>query len=423
MTATPPAGLRDLSTPSRSAVRGTATLLPDPPTEDLWCPLISVDDHVLEPFTIFSDRLAPRDLEHAPFVAYDDEVPFWMIDGEPFSINILNGAAGRPIKEWTSAPARPDEFRAGVTDGRARLEDMDRCGIWAAVNFPSLVWGFTGWRFAKLRDRDAGLACVRAYNDWMLEWCDVDRDRLIPCQLSWLGDAEVAAAEVRANAARGFRAVSFSENPERLGFPSLYSGEWDPFFAACEETETVVNLHLGSSGFTQQPSLATPSDAVVALFQVNGMITVVDWIYSKIPVHFPGLKIVLSEAGVSWVPAMRERLRRAYRQVETSTAWTADDPDPVELLHRNFWFTSIEDPSAFRLLDLIGDEHVMLETDYPHPDTSWPHAQAMARGQLEALPTESIQRICYRNAADLYRSPAPPDAWWRASELGRSALA
>src|SRR5262249_11328368 len=152
-----------------------------------------------------------------------------------------------------------EDFRPGVWQPLDRLGDMDLTGVWASLCFCSTVWGFAGSRFARMSDREVGLACLRAYNDWMIdEWCATDRDRFIPCQLPWLHAPGVAAAEVRANADRGFRAVSFSENPEALGFPDIYSEFWDPFLRACEETGTVVNLHVGSSGVSRQPSSSSP---------------------------------------------------------------------------------------------------------------------------------------------------------------------
>ena len=149
-----------------------------------------------------------------------------------------------------------------------------------------------------MKDPALGLASLQAYNDWMIEeWCATDRARFIPCQLPWLSDPEIAAAEIRRNAERGFRAVSFSENPEGLGFASIYDTSWDPFFAACAETETIVNLHVGSSGRTPNPSADSPPEAIAALFPLSGMETVVDWIYAKVPIRHPELQVVLSEAG------------------------------------------------------------------------------------------------------------------------------
>src|SRR5690606_17309418 len=134
------------------------------------------------------------------------------VEDRRFPLYVLNGAVGRPIGEWDTTPQRFDEFRAGVTDPGRRLGDMDVSGIWASLCFPSAVWGFTGSVFSQMADRDAGLAAFRAYNDWMLEeWCASAPERYIPCQVAWLADPDVAAAEIRRNARRGFRAVSFSE--------------------------------------------------------------------------------------------------------------------------------------------------------------------------------------------------------------------
>jgi predicted TIM-barrel fold metal-dependent hydrolase len=263
-----------------------------------------------------------------------------------------------------------------------------------------------------MKDATAGLESMRAYNRWMLEdWCGANPERFIPCQVPWLRSAEVAAREIYENAKRGFRCVSFSENPELLGFEGIHSRAWDPFFAACEETQTVVNLHVGSSGNVQKPSNDSPHDVTIALFPVNGVISLVDWVYSKIPIRFPGLRIVLSEAGVSWVPMALERLARAYRQREATGTWTFGDPEPTEVVARNFWFTSIEDPSAFHQLNLIGEDRVMVEVDYPHDDTTWPDTQQMVRSELQHLDAPLVDKLCFGNAADLYRHPKPAESW------------
>jgi predicted TIM-barrel fold metal-dependent hydrolase len=359
--------------------------------------------------------------ERAPRVETgDDGLPVWVLDGTPWPVTMANGAAGIVRREWTFSRVSFDELRAGVTDPRARLSDMDLCGVWASLCFCSLVWGFAGTRLSRLKDPEVGLAAVRAYNDWMIEeWCAAAPERFVACQLPWMNDAEVAAGEIRRNAERGFRAVSFSENPEGLGYPNIYDRGWDPFLAACEETGTVVNLHVGSSGGTRQPSSSSPTDVSVALFPVSGLEALVDWIYAGVPVRFPGLRIALSEAGVSWVPMAVERLRRAWRH-DIAGSWPAGDLGPEELVRRNFFFCSIEDPSAFRVLDVIGEDNVMVETDYPHFDTTWPGSQAMVRGQVSGLAPETVRKVCFANAARLYRTPEPPADLLARSEVGRS---
>jgi len=400
--------------------RTEPTFLPEPELRPPWCPIISVDDHVVEPPDLFDRRLPRSMAADAPTLVEDEEgIPFWIVDGLAYPFATSNGSSGRPVAEWVHMAQKYEDFRRGVYDPRARLDDMNVNGVWASLCFPSFVWGFAGRRFSAMRDRDVGLASLRAYNDWMLdEWCATDRGRFIPCQVPWLADPLVAADEVRANAPRGFRAVTFPETPSRLGLPSVYSDEWDDFFRACEETETVINLHVGASGSVARPSVDSPTDVAVTLFPVNGVMAAVDWVYARIPIRFPNLKIVLSEAGVSWVPMVLERLARSYRFVDASDAWSAHDPHPNELFRRNFWFASIEDPSAFRMLDVIGEDKVMIESDYPHADSTWPDTQALLADELGHLEPAVARRIAYGNASSLYRCAPPPDDWLARSAIG-----
>lgn len=405
----------------RTAKRGTATLLPDPPAEEIVCPIISVDDHVLEPPSLFDGRI-PHGLEdYVPRLWYDDDqVPFWVFDGKAHGIVSMNGAAGRPVQEWTAAPQKFEEFRTGVVDSSARLADMDLCGIWASLCFSSISFGFAGSRLSLLSNPDAGLAALRAYNDWMLEdWCGVDLNRYIPCQLPWLRDPAIATAEILRNAARGFRAISFSENPENQAGPSIHSGEWDPFFAACQETNTVINLHVGSSGSVHVPSVHTPPEGREALFAMSGIMTVVDWIYSQVPVRFPDLQICLSEAGIGWLPMVAERLEKLHSRVAAADSWKRDYPSPAEILYHNFWFTSIDDRAVFRHLDAIPLNHVMVESDYPHTDTTWPHTQRTLRRMLSNADLSAITQICFENASRLYAQTPPPASWIARSYVGQ----
>src|SRR5262249_29419618 len=101
-----------------------------------------------------------------------------------------------------------EDFRPGVYDVHARIRDMDPDGIWASVLIPSITFGFAGQRFSLMKDTDAGLACVQAYNDWLAEEvAGAYPERLICSQIPWLGDPAIGAREVRRNADRGFTAV------------------------------------------------------------------------------------------------------------------------------------------------------------------------------------------------------------------------
>jgi len=226
-------------------------------------------------------------------------------------------------------------------------------------------------------------------------------------QLPIWSDVNVAADEVRKNAARGFRALSFSEGPHMLGFPSLHTGHWDPLMAACEETGTAVCLHVGSSGTSPTTAPDAPSDTTGALFFAYAMYAAVDWLFSKIPVRFPELRICMSEGGIGWVAGLIDRLDHMSKYSAMYGTWEGVEPSPTEVLKRNFWFCAIDDPSSFLQTEVIGVDKIMVESDYPHADCTWPYTQDKLHRQVGRLPGKSIERVTWRNAAELFRLDIP----------------
>jgi len=396
----------------RKAGERRVTLLPDPKPRERYYTVISVDDHIVEPAHMFEGRLASKFAGRGPrVIELDDGTQRWDFDGRQIPNIGLNAAVGRPPEELNSEPARFDEMRRGAWDIHARIGDMDIAGVQASLNFPSMLAGFAGQRIAANPDREFGLAVFKAYNDWHLEeWAGAYPDRIIPCQLPWLNDPAVAAEEVCRNEERGFKAVTFSENPERLGFPSIHTTHWDPFLAACQETGTPVCLHIGSSSGTVSASSDAPFDEVGFLFFANAIVTAADWLYARIPVRFPDLRIVLSEGGIGWLPGFLDRLEHSARYQDFTDTWRGVDQPVSELFLDSFRFCTIEDPTTFAVLDRIGADRVMVEVDYPHVDSTWPDVQAVLRDQLRNLSDDSVRKVTYENAAALFRHPVTPEA-------------
>ena len=149
---------------------------------------------------------------------------------------------------------------------------MDINGVWASVNFPSGVTGFGGTLFSELDDAELGLACVRAWNDWLFEaWHGPYPERIVPLGITYLRDPELGAEEIRRNAKRGFTAVTMPEQPHRQGLPPVFDRCWEPIVRACAETGTVLNLHVGSSGFPKMPPGAPMLELGATLFQADGL--------------------------------------------------------------------------------------------------------------------------------------------------------
>jgi predicted TIM-barrel fold metal-dependent hydrolase len=319
----------------------------------------------------------------------------------------FNAVVGKPLSEYSNEPSRFDQMRAGAWDVDMRVHDMNLNGVYASVNFPSFLAGFAGQRLQLKHDPELGLAAIRAWNSFYLEeWVGMYPDRFIPVQLPWLSDPQLAAAEIHRNAELGFKGVSFSEGPDKLGLPSLHTDYWDPFLRACQETETVLCLHFGSSGTSPMPSPDAPPETMSALFGMN-VSAAVDWLYSRIPVRFPQIKICLSEGGVGWVPPLLDRLDHMLKYQKAFATWQGVELTPTEVFKRNFWVCAIDEPSAMLTRERTGVDHILLESDYPHADSTWPDTQEVVRKSLKDLSPVEVEKISWRNASELFRHPVP----------------
>lgn len=401
------------------AEKGKVTFLPEPERQERTYTLISVDDHIVEPPDAFVGRMPAKFAERGPRVERKDGADVWVYDGQDFPNVGFNAVVGRPVDEYSFEPSRFEDMRRGAWDIDARIADMDLSGVYASVCFPSFLPGFAGQRIQlATKDPELALATVRAWNEWNIEaWSGAYPARMIPCQLPYLLDPEVGAEEIYRNAERGYKAVTFSEAPHLLGLPSMHSGHWEPIIRACAETDTVINLHIGSSSTSPSTADDAPPDVTGVLFFGYAMFAAVDWLYSKIPVRHPDLKIVLSEGGIGWVPALVDRLNHMLRYHEMYGTWRDVDLTPAEVMLRNFYFCAVEDPSTFAIRDVIGVDHIFLEQDYPHCDSTWPHTQRVIRNEIGELPEDDVRKMTWENAARIYRHPVPdavqvdPDAF------------
>ncbi|MFZ4515136.1 MAG: amidohydrolase family protein [Acidimicrobiia bacterium] len=387
-------------------------LLPDPEPRPVRYTIISVDDHLVEPPDMFEGRLPAKYQADAPrVVELENGAEAWSFDGQLYLQIGLNAVAGRPREDWNMKPTRFDQIRPGCWQIKERIRDMDINGVWASANFPSQIAGFAGTVFARTKDPELGIATMRAWNDWLFEeWYSPFPERIIPMGITWLMDPELGAEEIRRNAARGFTAVTLPEQPHRLNLPSVFSGYWDPIIRACVETETVIALHVGSSGLLPSPDDAPKLEMAATMFPLQSAQTAAEWIWSGIPTRFPDVKVTLSEGGIGWVPMMLDRLEYMFQQSGYDrSVWADPDFSPAEILLRNFYFCSIDDPTTFAVRDRIGVDHIMVEADYPHADSSWPDTQDYVARMLRHVDNlEDIRKITHRNAAQVFRHPLPP---------------
>lgn len=387
----------------------TRPLLPDPAPRDVHYTLISVDDHLMEPPHVFEGRLPAQLQDQAPQVVETEEGhQVWTFEDTPYFQVGFMCVAGRSQEDHRVEPARYDEMRKGCWDIHARIKDMDIGGIHASVNFPSGVTGFGGTLFSEAKNQELGLACTRAWNDWLFEeWHQSYPDRIVPLGMTFLSNPEEGAAEIRRNADRGFTAVTFPEQPHRLGYPSVFDPHWDPIIRACAETETVLNLHIGASGFPKMPAGAPMLELGSTLFGPMAVEACAEWLWSGWAVRYPELKIAMSEGGIGWVGMLIDRLDNIMARSGYGSGWQDKEMGPSDVLRRNFWFCMIDDPSTICTRETIGVENILFESDYPHGDGTWPDTQSVMAKVLGDLPVDEIRMITHENAAKLYRHPLP----------------
>jgi predicted TIM-barrel fold metal-dependent hydrolase len=386
--------------------------------------IISVDDHVVEPADLWQRWLPPKFRAAGPRIerrgvasiestgaavykeVFDDSSPHkadtWVYENLIYTHKRMVAAVGYPRDEMTMTPITYDDMRPGCYDPKARLADMDVNHVEASACYPTFP-RFCGQTFTEGQDKDLGLACVKAYNDWTVEeWCGDSNGRLIPICLIPLWDADLAAAEVRRNAARGVRAVAFSEIPAHLGLPSIHSRFWDPLFQACEETLTTVCMHIGSSSRMPSTSPDAPVSVTATLGFGGAMMSVVDFLWSGILVRYPKLKLAYAESQMGWLPYVLERIDDVW---EDNQGWaqTKQIPEPPSAyFHRNMWMCFFKDQTGIDMRDKIGIDRITFETDYPHSDSTWPDTQAVAARLFDGLNDHEIYRIVRGNAIDLF---------------------
>jgi predicted TIM-barrel fold metal-dependent hydrolase len=396
-------------------------------TEIPW--IVSMDDHVVEPPDLWSSRLPAKYKEVGPRVEHLPQgdpilaggtyiespgtsgkpIAWWFYEDQRASVKRMIASVGYPAEEIGMQGITFDEMRPGCWQPKARVEDMDANHVEASMCFPNYP-RFCGQIFLRGQDKTLARLCVEAYNDWMVEeWCGESDGRLIPLCLVPLWDPQLAAAEIRRNAARGVRAVAFSECPAWLDLPSIHSRAWDPFFQACAETGTVVAMHIGSGTKTFNTSADAPEGVQATGIFTNSAMSLIDFLFSGVLVRFPDLKLLYAECQIGWIPYVIERTDDIW-MTHRGWAHTQDNvkEPPSTYYYRQVYSCFFKDHVGVKLLDQVGADNITFETDYPHQDGTWPNSQKVAAEIFGHLDPVTVRKIARGTAIKLLGLPFQP---------------
>jgi predicted TIM-barrel fold metal-dependent hydrolase len=381
--------------------------------------IIDVDTHVTETPDVWVDRVPARMKDKVPYVDLDrNGRQCWFLNGERMSIIGLTATAG--VGDMTNWPNTYDDMHPGAYDANARLKYMDDMGIWAMVMYPNVA-GFGNQRFLDLKDADLQLACVEAYNDWQTEWASADSRRLLPIASTPFWDIKAAVKEVRRCAAMGHKGILFTGEPQAFGQPFMGDPHWNPLWEAAVELGLPVSFHIGSGDMEDglgrdkmktYGRMSTFTSGSVDVFLRNGM-QLSELLLSGIFVRFPEIQFVSVESGIGWIPFALEALDYQFQGNRVSEEHPEFDRLPSEYFQTNvyacYWFEQV---APRRLVDKVGADRIMFETDFPHPTSLYgDEVHERIRTGLGDTDEETRRKILWGNGQKLYKvsEPTPAD--------------
>jgi predicted TIM-barrel fold metal-dependent hydrolase len=378
--------------------------------------IIDVDTHVTEVADLWTRRAPASMRDRVPRVETDARGrDFWYLGADRVAPVGLTATAG--TGDFKEPPKGYADMHPGAFDAQARLEYMDRTGIWAMVLYPN-VGGFGAQEFLKLRDPELMLTCVQIYNDWQTEWASADARRLLPITSIPFWDVAASVREIRRCAALGHRGILFTGDPQSFGMPVLGDHHWDPLWEVAVELDLPVSFHIGSgnmeAGLLRDKvktygRMAAFAGFSVELFLNNGR-QLCDLLMSGVLARYPTIRFVSVESGIGWVPFVLEAMDYQF----LGNRVREDRPEltllPSEYFKRNvyacYWF---EQTAPRKLLSSLSVDNILFETDFPHPTSLYgDDVKARIESGLGTVDAVTRRKILWDNAAALYKVTPPP---------------
>ena len=377
--------------------------------------IIDVDTHVTEVADLWTSRVPAHMRDAVPRVETDARGRDWWWLGRDRMAPIgLTATAG--TGDFKQPPRGYADMHAGAFDAQARLKYMDETGIWAMVMYPN-VGGFGAQEFLRLRDPELMLTCVQVYNDWQTEWASADSRRLLPITSIPFWDVAASVREIRRCVALGHHGILFTGDPQSFGMPVLGDAHWNPLWEVAVEFGLPISFHIGSGnmegGLLREKvkaygRMAAFAELSVDLFLGNGR-QLCDLLMSGVLARYPTIQFVSVESGIGWIPFVLEALDYQFTGNRVAEDRPEFDRLPSAYFARNvfacYWFEQI---APRRLLDSVGVDNILFETDFPHPTSLYGDEVgrriASGLGDCDDL---TRHKILWENAAKLYKVTLP----------------
>ena len=367
---------------------------------------ISADDHVQEHAEVWTSRMSKQKWgDRIPHVeTLDDGTQHWMIDGA--TLDLAGTAFASPsTSNRAMGPTRWDELPRAAYDAGERLKVMDADGVDYSVLYP-MVAGLAGERFGKFADADLELACVQAYNDWLVEeWARVS-SRFVPQCIVPIWPIERTVAEIRRAVALGHKGVVYPASPMELkDVPHINEPVYDPLWAVCTELEVPLCFHSGASPKIQMRAGAGFTPAAALAFggivrSVSSIAVLANFLFSRVLHRFPKLKVVFAESSLGW--GAYEMQYADYQSAADGLPSEGYPLKPSELFQRQCFFTCWYDQKSLRVRKYPGSGNILWSTNFPLEASTGPETRQRLVSAFTDVPEAEKQLIQWQNAAKLY---------------------
>jgi len=380
--------------------------------------VIDCDTHLTEVPDLWTKRAPAKYQDRVPRVEEIEGVDTWVFDGTPIGPKLGGSVIDRDGEKFPFAESMAvwgmDRVHRAAYDTDLRLELMDECGIHAQVLYPNTI-GLGGQDLGNAQfDPDLRRVCIEIFNDAAGELQDSSGRRFLPMPIMPAWDVAACVHEAERVAGLDLRGVNMTSDPQDLGAPDLASRAWDPFWEVCADLHLPVHFHIGASitamnffgqyFWESQHEYVKPAIGGSMLF-INNARVVVNTVFAGIFDRHPNLEMVSVESGVGWIPFMLETMD--YELLENAPAQAAElSKLPSEYFkdhwHATFWFERNQG-NLQSLLDSVGEDNVLFETDFPHPTCLYPAPLATVEEKMGTLRPETRRKVMGENAEKLYR--------------------
>jgi predicted TIM-barrel fold metal-dependent hydrolase len=375
-------------------------------------PVIDADAHVNEPPETWVERVPSKLRERAPRVEHTENGDWWLFDGGKVRRPVgLTATAGLSYLDFNSFGITYESMRPGSFDPKARIVDMEIDGIYAQVLYPSVT--LAGAK-AYGDDPELQLACVRAYNDWLAEFCEGSDSRLIGQSILPATGVDDCIDELKRGMDLGHRGAVISSFPNGSFDPEP---EDDRFWAVAQEAEYPIAVHIGS--FLRD--VPRPKNMSMQSLRFMGMAgssksgahtipVTCDLLFSGAFEKFPRLRVLLVEANIGWIPTLLEQTDDMFLRYRWFTGGAEEMRTmPSRIFYRNFWATFMIDTVGIELRHRMNIDHLMWSTDYPHTGTDWPNNRVMIERNFRGVPKSEVKKMLHDNVKRLYKLDGIPD--------------